>query len=228
MGALHEGHLHLIKKARQRSEIVVVSIYVNPSQFGPKEDFTKYPRTFARDAALCRQAGVDVIFNPANLYLPDHSTWVVEEKIATGRCSRTRPGHFRGVATVVLKLFNLVQPTQAYFGWKDAQQVGVIQRLVRDLQVPIRIIPIETVRDRDGLALSSRNRYLSPLERERALALPLLLHLAVRQKKPVAWLQESLGKCPGIRLDYVEWAEGRLCAAIWVGKTRLIDNLKAV
>ncbi len=225
MGALHRGHLHLMECARKKADILVVSIYVNPSQFAPGEDLERYPQPFAQDANLCRKAGVDLIFNPKNLYFSDHSTWVIEESISRGRCGRTRPGHFRGVATVVLKLFNLVQPTQAYFGLKDAQQVGVVQRMVRDLQVPVQIVPIETIRDRDGLALSSRNEYLSDAQREQALALPLLLHAAVLQKKPAEWLKKSLGKSPGIRLDYVEMAEGRLCAAIWVGKTRLIDNI---
>jgi len=225
MGALHDGHLNLIKTARKKADIMVVSIYVNPSQFGPSEDLANYPRPFTKDSALCRKAGVDVIFNPLNLYAPDHSTWVTEESISQGRCGDSRPGHFRGVATVVTKLFNLIQPTYAYFGWKDAQQVGVVQRLVRDLNLATKVIPIETVRDRDGLALSSRNQYLSPQDREYALALPLLLHAAVLQRNPVKWLSRYLEKSPGIRVDYVELAQGRLCAAIWVGKTRLIDNI---
>lgn len=225
MGALHTGHLSLIKTARKKCDWLVVSIYVNPAQFGPKEDLRLYPRPLANDAALCRSAGVDVLFHPSTLYAADHSTWVVEEKIALGRCADSRPGHFRGVATVVLKLLNIVQPNTAYFGWKDAQQVEVIQRLVRDLAVPTKIVPIETVRDRDGLALSSRNQYLSTTERAQALALPLLLAGAIHQSSPVAWLRRALPRCPGVRVDYVEKVNGRLCAAVWVGKTRLIDNL---
>jgi pantoate--beta-alanine ligase len=225
MGALHLGHLRLIETARAKNKHLIVSIYVNPTQFGPQEDLRVYPRPLQRDLALCRGAGVDVLFHPASLYAEDHSTWVVEEKIAHGRCATTRPGHFRGVATVVLKLLNIVQPDRAYFGWKDAQQVEVIQRLVRDLAVPTQIIPLETVRDRDGLALSSRNQYLSPTERTQALALPLLLAGAIHQPSPVAWLRRTLPRCPGVKLDYVEKTNGRLCAAVWVGKTRLIDNL---
>ena len=226
MGALHRGHLHLLEVARKKADIVVVSIYVNPSQFGPKEDLTRYPRPFEEDTKLCRASGADAIFHPENLYQPDHSTWVNEERVSQGRCALSRPGHFRGVSTVVLKLFNLVQPDQAYFGWKDAQQVGVIQRLARDLDLPTKIIPVETVRDQDGLALSSRNRYLSPSQREQALALPILLLAAKEQKNPESWLRAALGKCPGIEVDYVELVTGRLCAAIWVGKTRLLDNIE--
>src|SRR5580698_4037058 len=137
MGALHEGHLTLIRRARKECRRVVVSIYVNPTQFGPSEDLARYPRPRARDLALCRQAGVDLVFAPGNLYAGDHSTWVEEVARSQGRDGASRPGHFRGVATIVLKLFNLVRPTKAYFGQKDAQQVDVIQRMVRDLDVPV-------------------------------------------------------------------------------------------
>ena len=203
-----------------------MSIYVNPTQFGPREDLAQYPRPFEEDQKLCREAGVSVLFHPENLYTPDHSTWVVEECIAQGRCEVSRPGHFRGVATVVVKLFNLVQPEIAVFGWKDAQQVELIQRVVRDLNLSVQIHPVETVRDADGLAISSRNRYLSPKEREQALALPCLLLAATAQANPVQWLETSLRRCPGIKVDYVELAQGRLCAAIRVGRTRLLDNIK--
>lgn len=225
MGALHEGHLRLVREARKHADRVVVSIYVNPTQFGPKEDLRRYPRPIASDRRQCRHAGVDVVFAPFTLYVPDHSTWVQEEFVSQGRCGASRPGHFRGVATVVLKLFHIVQPDIAVFGWKDAQQVEVIQRLVRDLDLDVQILAVETVRDRDGLALSSRNVYLSPEERNRALALPLLLRVASERKEAVVWLRRALSRMPGMRLDYVEESQGRLCAALWVGKTHLIDNV---
>ncbi|HEY8967067.1 MAG TPA: pantoate--beta-alanine ligase [Candidatus Methylacidiphilales bacterium] len=225
MGALHEGHAELIRRARKKADRVVVSIYVNPTQFGPKEDLSRYPRPLAADLALCRRLGVDVVFNPAQLYAPDHSTWVVEEALSAGRCGASRPGHFRGVATVVAKLFALTQPDFAFFGQKDAQQISVIRRMVRDLAIPVEVIPVETVRDRDGLALSSRNAYLSPAERNRALALPLLLNAAVLQPDPAAWLRTYLTRLPGLDLDYAEAVDGRLCADVRVGKTRLIDNV---
>jgi pantoate--beta-alanine ligase len=225
MGALHAGHLSLITEAQRQGDLVVVSIYVNSTQFGPKEDLTRYPRPRARDLRLCRQAGVAVVFAPQTLYALDHSTWVTEEKESQGRCGTSRPGHFRGVATVVLKLLNLVQPAVALFGQKDAQQVDVIQRMVRDLDVPVKIIALPTIRENDGLALSSRNIFLSDKERETAWALPLLLHAAVGKARPEVWLRRELRKRKGVRLDYVETVNDRLCAALWVGRTRLIDNV---
>lgn len=224
MGALHEGHLRLVRVARERCNRVILSIYVNPTQFGPQEDYLRYPRPWKRDQALCQKSGVDLVYRPQNLYSPAASTWVIEEKLSQGRCSVTRPTHFKGVATVVTKLFNRVQPDQAFFGWKDAQQVEVIQRVVRDLDIPVKIVPVEIVRDRDGLALSSRNIYLSPEERERALAIPLLLQVAAARRDSLVWLKNNLSKVKGIRVDYVEKSEGRLCVAAWVGKTRLLDN----
>jgi pantoate--beta-alanine ligase len=225
MGALHEGHLTLIRRARAECERVVVSLYVNPTQFGPKEDLARYPRPRRQDLALCRKAGVDWVFAPANLYLPDHSTFVEETTLSQGRDGASRPGHFRGVATVVLKLFNLVRPTRAYFGQKDAQQVDVIRRMVRDLDVPVKIITLPTVRDIDGLALSSRNRYLSAKERSVAVEFARLLQVAAKRKmNPVVWLRSELKQLIGVRLDYVEMAGNRLCVAVFIGKTRLIDN----
>jgi pantoate--beta-alanine ligase len=225
MGALHRGHLELIRRARSECDRVAVSIYVNPIQFGPKEDLARYPRPRREDLALCREAGVDLVFAPANLYLPDHSTYVEETARAAGREGVSRPGHFRGVATVVLKLFNLVRPTRAYFGRKDAQQLEVIRRMVRDLDVPVRVIPVATVRDPDGVALSSRNRYLSPEERAVAVAFATRLREAAKRGGDSAgWLRRELGRIAGLRLDYAEVAEERLCAAVWVGTTRLIDN----
>ncbi|HEY0256882.1 MAG TPA: pantoate--beta-alanine ligase [Candidatus Methylacidiphilales bacterium] len=225
MGALHEGHLTLIRRARKECGRVVVSIYVNPTQFGPKEDLAKYPRPRARDLALCRKEGVDVVFAPENLYLPDHSTFVEEGSVSQGRDGASRPGHFRGVATVVLKLFNLVRPTKAYFGQKDAQQVDVIKRMVRDLDVPVKIVVVPIVRDFDGVALSSRNQYLSVEERVVAVEFARLLQQAAKRKtKPQAWLTQELKKVPVLKLDYVELVGDRLCAAVLVGATRLIDN----
>jgi pantoate--beta-alanine ligase len=225
MGALHEGHLSLIRRARRECRRVVVSIYVNPTQFGPKEDLARYPRPRRRDLALCRKEGVDLVFAPENLYLPDHSTYVEERERSQGRDGASRPGHFRGVATVVLKLFNLARPTKAYFGQKDAQQVDVIQQMARDLNVPVKLVVVPTVRDPDGVALSSRNQYLSPGERAIAVDFARRLQIAARRKKnPAAWLRAELKKLAGLRLDYVELIEDRLCAAVFVGKTRLIDN----
>jgi pantoate--beta-alanine ligase len=225
MGALHEGHLALVRRARKECRRVVVSIYVNPTQFGPREDLARYPRPRRRDLALCREEGVDLVFAPENLYLPDHSTYVEETERSQGREGASRPGHFRGVATVVLKLFNLVRPTHAYFGQKDAQQVDVIRRMVRDLDVPVKLVVVSTVRDPDGVALSSRNRYLSPGERAVAVEFARLLQQAAKRKSnPAGWLGQELKKVSGLRLDYVELAGDRLCAAVFVGKTRLIDN----
>jgi len=225
MGALHEGHLALMRRARKECKRVVVSIYVNPTQFGPKEDLAKYPRPREQDLALCRKEGVDVVFAPENLYLPDHSTFVEEGAVSQGRDGASRPGHFRGVATVVLKLFNLVRPIKAYFGQKDAQQVDVIQRMVRDLDVPVEIVVVPTVRDFDGVALSSRNQYLSPGERAVAVEFAKLLQRAAKRPADSArWLRAQLKDTPELRLDYVELAGNRLCAAVFVGKTRLIDN----
>ena len=228
MGALHEGHLTLIRRARKECRRVVVSIYVNPAQFGPKEDLARYPRPRARDLALCRKAGADVIFAPANLYAADHSTWVEEVERSQGRDGASRPGHLRGVATIVLKLFNLVRPTKTYFGQKDAQQVDVIQRMVRDLDVPVKIVVVPTVRDRDGVALSSRNAYLSPEEREVAVKFAIALQVTAQMKNPEAALKKLLAKTSSLKIDYVELVGDRLCAAVYVSKTRLIDNERAL
>jgi pantoate--beta-alanine ligase len=224
MGAMHEGHLTHMHRARKECQRVVVSIYVNPTQFGPKEDFTRYPRPRRRDLAMCRSAGVDLVFAPENLYLPDHSTFVEETMLSQGRDGASRPGHFRGVATVVLKLFNIVRPTKAYFGQKDAQQVDVIRRMVRDLNVPVEVMVGPTLRDRDGVALSSRNVYLSPDERAVAVKFAAALQMAAKEPRPARTLENALEKIGGLKIDYVEEADDRLCAAIYVGKTRLIDN----
>jgi pantoate--beta-alanine ligase len=224
MGALHEGHMRLVEEAQKSCDRVVLSIYVNPTQFGPQEDYLRYPRPWEKDKTLCRKRGVDLVYRPTDLYEKDASTWVSEEFYSQGRCADSRPGHFRGVVTVVTKLLNQVQPDQAFFGWKDAQQVQVIQRVVRDLDLPVQIRPVEIVRDRDGLALSSRNVYLSERERETALAIPLLLQVAATRRDGEIWLSRQLSKVRGIRVDYVKKSGGRLCVAAWVGKTRLLDN----
>jgi pantoate--beta-alanine ligase len=218
MGALHDGHLALFAAARGENEVVVASLFVNPAQFGRGEDLARYPRDEERDASLAKKAGVDVLYVPAaeEIYPPGFETWVEVERLGSILEGEHRPGHFRGVATVCLKLFNLVRPRRAYFGQKDAQQVAVVRRMVRDLAVPVEIRVVPTVRDADGLALSSRNAYLSPEQRERARALPRALQAHDR----------SL--LDGLEVDYFEEADFEprvLAAAVRVGDTRLIDNV---
>src|SRR5689334_12727243 len=173
MGALHEGHASLIRLARRQCGFVAVSVFVNPTQFGPKEDFTRYPRTLPDDLKLCEREGADLVFapEPAAMYPPGFRTFVEVTELGEHLCGSSRPGHFRGVATVVLKLLNVVQPDRAYFGQKDAQQARIIRQMVRDLDVPTEVVVAPTVREPDGLALSSRNRYLDPAQRRHAAAL---------------------------------------------------------
>jgi pantoate--beta-alanine ligase len=226
MGALHDGHVALLRAARRENRRVVMSLFVNPAQFDDQTDLDAYPRPEAHDLELARAAGVDVVFGPAaeELYPPGFVTWV--DPGETGAEGAARPGHFRGVATVCLKLFTLVRPERAYFGQKDAQQIAVIRRLVRDLNVPVEIRVVPTVRDPDGLALSSRNGHLSAADRERALGLPRALASAAGEPDPVAAVRASLN---GLEPDYVEVLDlGHakvLAAAIRVGSTRLIDNV---
>ncbi|HEY5659896.1 MAG TPA: pantoate--beta-alanine ligase [Gaiellaceae bacterium] len=226
MGAFHEGHLSLMRAARAESEQVVVSLFVNPAQFGAGDDLGRYPRDEQRDVRLAQEEGVDVLFVPSAqvLYPEGFGTWVDVE--ASGGEADARPGHFRGVATVCVKLFNLVQPDVAFFGQKDAQQAAVLRRVVRDLNVPVHLRILPTVRDEDGLALSSRNDYLSPEERERALALPRALESARSADDPVAAARAALN---GLEPDYVELLRvgdaTLLTAAARVGATRLIDNV---
>lgn len=247
MGCLHDGHLSLVKLARQQTDFVVVSIFVNPTQFLPGEDFSSYPRTFERDVELCRGAGVDAIFFPetAQIYAADHSVFIEETHVSQGLCGASRPGHFRGVATVVAKLFNIVLPDIAVFGQKDAQQVRVIQRLVRDLNFPVTVIVGPIVREPDGLALSSRNRYLTDEERRDALCLHRALAQAERLsadgERSVATLRSAmlsvLATVPSVWVDYVEVVDDEtlmpverierpvlIALAVRIGKTRLIDN----
>ncbi|MFL5916879.1 MAG: pantoate--beta-alanine ligase [Gaiellaceae bacterium] len=224
MGAFHDGHRALFRAARAENERVVVSLYVNPAQFDERADLAAYPRDEAHDFEIAEAEGVDVVFAPNQLYPEGFGTWVVPE--VTGAEGAARAGHFRGVATVCVKLFNLVRPERAYFGQKDAQQVAVIRRLVRDLNVPVEIRVVATVRDADGLALSSRNVRLSPAERERALGLPRGLASAAGEPDPVAAARASLN---GLEPEYIELLDfddaKLLAAAIRVGSTRLIDNV---
>ena len=247
MGYLHAGHMSLIDIAREKADVVIVSIFVNPTQFGPTEDLDRYPRDFERDLAMCTEHKVDVIFAPESgeMYNADSSTWVEEKKLSGPLCGASRPCFYRGVTTVVSKLFNLVMPDFAVFGWKDAQQLLVIKRMVRDLDFPIEIIGAPLVRDTDGLALSSRNRYLSDDERTRALAIHRNL-LAVRQsveekgtQELESYLEEARKgiESSGGRIDYVTAldvdtmeapaADSKallVAAAVFYGTTRLIDN----
>lgn len=226
MGALHDGHRALFRAARGENSRVVASLFVNPAQFDEQADLAAYPRDEERDLELAAAEGVDAVFAPrlGEVYPPGFATWV--EPDDTGAEGAARPGHFSGVATVCLKLFNLVRPERVYFGQKDAEQISVIRRLVRDLNVPVAIRVVPTVRDPDGLALSSRNVHLSPYEREQALALPRALNDAVTNPDPVAAARASLN---GLEPEYVEVLDlggaKILAAAVRVGSTRLIDNV---
>ena len=226
MGALHDGHRSLFRSARAENDVVVASLFVNPAQFDEQADLAAYPRDEERDATIAAAAGVDVLFAPSveEIYPAGFGTWVDVDD--TGAEGSSRPGHFRGVATVCVKLFNIVRPRRAYFGQKDAQQAAVLRRVVRDLAVDVEIRVLPTVRDDDGLALSSRNVRLSADERERALGLPRALHEAVGADDPVAAARASLN---GLHPDYVEVVDlgdaKVLAAAVRVGSTRLIDNV---
>jgi pantoate--beta-alanine ligase len=249
MGYLHEGHLSLARAARRENDFVVMSNFVNPIQFGPQEDFATYPRDLERDNRLAASVGVDCVFAPApaEMYPEGYNTYVEVQGEATSRmCGSSRPGHFRGVTTVCLKLFLITQADRAYYGQKDAQQAVVIKRMVADLNLPLEIVTCPIVREADGLALSSRNTYLSPEEREQALALPRALaagrELIMKGERRPQRVREEilriLDSSPGIRVDYVEVVDGSslqqlerldgyvlLAAAVFVGKTRLIDNI---
>jgi pantoate--beta-alanine ligase len=224
MGALHEGHTALFAAARPECDVLVASVFVNPAQFDDRADLDVYPRDFARDAALAEAGGVDVIFAPSatEMYPPAFATWVVPGGAGVGLEESHRPGHFRGVCTICLKLFNIVRPQLAWFGRKDAQQVAVLKQLVRDLNLPVEIRVVGTVRDPDGLALSSRNARLSPEERTTALAIPRAL--ATRDLDRARAVLEAAGLDP----DYVAVADldgPTLAIAVRVGSARLIDNI---
>ncbi len=224
MGALHAGHLALFAAARGECDIVVASLFVNPAQFGEAADLDTYPRDLARDEGVAADAGVDLLFAPAadELYPPGFATWVVPEGAAAGLEGEHRPGHFRGVATVCVKLFELVRPHAAYFGRKDAQQLAVVKQVVRDLNLDLEIRAVPTARDEDGLALSSRNARLSPAERDRALAIPRAL--ATRDPERARTVLAEAG----IEPDYIAVADldgPTLAVAARIGSTRLIDNI---
>lgn len=248
MGALHEGHLSLVRAARAATDIVAASIFVNPTQFGPNEDLAKYPRSFDRDCELLRQEGVELVFAPSveEMYPAGAVTWVTVESLSEKLDGRSRPGHFRGVTTVVSKLFHIVEPDSAFFGQKDAAQAAIIRRMVRDLNLPVNIVICPIVREPDGLAMSSRNAYLDSEQRERSLVLHRSLlrvqRLAGQGELGTAKLvmagREEFAHEPSVRLDYFEVVDpdtldpvetvsrGALVAvAAYVGSTRLIDNL---
>jgi pantoate--beta-alanine ligase len=248
MGNLHEGHLSLVRIARQQADVVVVSNFVNPAQFGPNEDFAAYPRTFEADCALCEQEGVDIVFAPAvaEMYPEGASVSVVETSLSRTLCGAARPGHFDGVCTVVAKLFNAVLPHVAVFGEKDAQQLRIVRRMVRDLRYAVEIVPGPTIREADGLARSSRNQYLTPAQRPQAAALRRALDegerlFAYGERDPatlVAAMRGIIEKEPDAKIDYAEIVDDETlqalpgpierpalaALAVWVGAPRLIDN----
>lgn len=235
MGAFHAGHLALIRAARESCDLVVVSLFVNPAQFNAADDLARYPRDEAADARAAEAAGTDVLFVPAaeELYPEGFDTWVEPGDLAHVLEGAARPGHFRGVATVCAKLFAIVQPHVAYFGRKDAQQVAVVKRLVADLNLPVEIVAVPTVRDTDGLALSSRNVFLSDDERRTALALPRSLEAGLAAHRsgadPVEAARSVLSSAPGLTVEYVAVADldgPTLAAAVRLGTTRLIDNVR--
>jgi len=248
MGALHTGHISLIEAAKEKSDFVVVSIFVNPTQFAPGEDFEKYPRPLYADLEICRKAGVDVVFVPSQeqMYPRENLTWVNVEKLTESLCGRSRPEHFRGVTTVCAKLFNIVEPDMAFFGQKDAQQAIVIKRMVADLNMPLQIVVCPTVRRPDGLAVSSRNRYLTAEQQKDAT----LIYKSLQEcrdmidagvtdsRKIITQMQKILTHAPSIRIEYIsivdavtlqdlERITGKVLAAVAVriGPARLIDNI---
>jgi pantoate--beta-alanine ligase len=235
MGAFHAGHLALMDASRSRDDVTVVSLFVNPAQFGPSEDLARYPRDEARDEATARDAGVDLLFIPSveEMYPPGFDTWVEPGELATVLEGAVRPGHFRGVATVCTRLFGIALPDRAYFGRKDAQQVAVVKHVVRDLALPLEIVACPTVRDPDGLALSSRNAFLSAEERQLALSLPRALDTGLNAHRSgldaVAATRPLVDDLPGLSVDYVAVADldgPTLAGAIRIGSTRLIDNVR--
>lgn len=246
MGALHHGHAALIRRARQLAGPkgrVVVSVFVNPTQFGPKEDFSNYPRPWRNDLKVCRENGADLVFAPPveEVYASDRSILVDENSLSRHLCGASRPGHFSGVCTVVSKLFLIVQPDVAVFGEKDWQQLAIIRRLVRDLNIPVNVVGHPTVREKDGLATSSRNVYLTPEERALAPSIHAALTKGAEQKSArtvLSTAQRLIEKIPGARLDYLQLVDAetlesvrkldrpmRLATAVFLGKARLIDNI---
>ncbi len=248
MGYLHEGHLSLVRLARERADVVVVSIFVNPTQFGPNEDYDRYPRDLNRDLQLAEEAGADIVFNPSveEMYPQPYHTYVLVEKLTEPLCGASRPNFFRGVTTVVTKLFHIVKPHFAVFGQKDAQQAIVIQQMVRDLNFDLDIIVAPIVREQDGLAMSSRNTYLNPQERQDALVLYRALQKARQlvdggERRSEVILEEMrkiVRSVPSSRIDYIAIVDAEtledvrelrgdvlIALAVWIGQTRLIDNM---
>ena len=247
MGALHEGHMSLVKRSAADNGFTVVSVFVNPTQFGPSEDLAKYPRQLEEDMRMCEAAGAGAVFAPsaAEMYAADFSTWVEETSLSKGLCGAARPGHFRGVTTVVAKLFGIVRPDKAYFGQKDAQQAAVIKRMVRDLDMPVEVVVMPIIREADALAMSSRNKYLKGDERRQALVLSKALaeaeKLFAAGERDAARLKDAMrrviGEAQAARVDYVEIVDAEtllpvvriarpalVALAVFVGATRLIDN----
>ena len=248
MGYLHQGHLSLIQRAKKDCQICIISIFVNPAQFGPREDYQKYPRHLKRDLQLARSLGVDIVFTPSvkDIYPQNYRTYIEVERLTEGLCGASRPGHFRGVTTVVAKLFNLVKPDVAYFGQKDAQQARVIEKMVEDLNMGIKIKVLPIVREKDGLAMSSRNVYLNNEERKDAMVLYRALKLAKKiilsgerdSKKIILAMKNLIRTRKRTKVDYISVVDKEkletvkkvkneilVALAVWIGKTRLIDNM---
>ncbi|MFA4989489.1 MAG: pantoate--beta-alanine ligase [Candidatus Omnitrophota bacterium] len=249
MGALHAGHLSLIRQARKENAIVVVSIFVNPTQFGPKEDLKKYPRALNKDLAFCRKERVDFVFLPRTkeMYREGFSTYVNVERLSEALCGKSRPGHFRGVATIVAKLLNIIQPDSIYLGQKDAQQAIIVRRMVKDLNIPVRVKIMPTVRQKDGLALSSRNSYLNSKERKEASVLSAALNLAkllIRSgardaSRIISRMRRLINQKKNAGIDYIAIVDAEslkpvrkisgeylIALAVRIGPTRLIDNFQ--
>ena len=248
MGYLHSGHISLIKKGKKDSDLVVVSIYVNPTQFGESEDYKRYPRDLERDSKLAKAAGTDILFVPSNkeIYPDGYCTFIRVEELSEKLCGISRPIHFRGVVTIVAKLFNIIKPDKAYFGWKDAQQLIIIKKMVKDLNIDVEVVGLPTVRERDGLAVSSRNEYLSKEERKIA---PVLYQALVKAKRMVDLgennsakvlkeAEDIIIKAKKVKIDYLKAVSltdlkdvkkieknTLIAVAAWIGKTRLIDNM---
>ncbi|MCX5687074.1 MAG: pantoate--beta-alanine ligase [Candidatus Omnitrophica bacterium] len=248
MGFLHDGHRSLIRKARQDTDCVIVSIFVNPVQFGPKEDFKKYPRGLKKDLEICKKEGVDIVFTPEpkDMYPESYATYINVERVTDMLCGESRPGHFRGVATVVTKFFNITMPDIAYFGQKDAQQAIVIKKIAEDLNMSVKIKVMPIVREKDGLAMSSRNIYLSKEGRIQAQSIYTSLKIAkelfnkgeLDSRKIINRIKQAINKQPEARIDYIKVVdtkdlkdvkkisnEALVAMAVWIGETRLIDNI---
>lgn len=246
MGALHKGHVSLIEKSKQNCDITIVSVFVNPIQFGPNEDFHKYPRPIEQDIRICEEAGVDILFNPTveEIIGDNLKTFVDINDLGSNLCGAKRPGHFRGVATIVSKMFNIIKPDKAFFGKKDIQQLYIIKKMVEDLNFDLEIIPCSIIREDDGLAMSSRNRYLSEKERVDSLIINVALKEAIKliengeiySKNIIKFFENNISKIVSAKIDYISVVDNNmtnvefvekgniLAIAVYIGKTRLIDN----